>query len=115
MMPVSKASEPSLRRSLRWIVPAFGILGVATLLPASWTTALSQTQSTGPGAPQDARATPKVTFTYAPGVFIEVDLPAALFEGIPQGQELRAIFNPAPVPPNQAAEGSLGGGNVVPV
>jgi hypothetical protein len=114
-MAVSERSEPPVRRGFWWIVTASGILGAVALLPGSWSTALSQSQATVPGAPQDVAAAPTVTFTYSPGVFIEVDLPAALFEGVPQGQELRVIFNPAPVPPNQAAEGSLGGGNVVPL
>lgn len=104
-----------MRRSLRWIIPALGILGVAALLPASWTTALSQSQTTVPGPPQNVPASSRVTFTFTPGCRFEMDLPAELLEGIPQGQQLRAIFNPAPVPPNQAAEGSLGGGNVVPL
>jgi hypothetical protein len=61
------------------------------------------------------QATPKVIFTYTQGCLLEIDLPNELIEGIPQGQQLRAVFSPAPVPPNQAAEGSLGGGNVVPL
>jgi hypothetical protein len=114
-MPVNESTEPSLRRGLRWMIPALGLLGVSTLLPASWTTALSQSQSTVPGAPQNVQGAAKVTFTYAPGVQIELDLPNSLIEGVPPGQQIRVIFNPAPVPPNQAAAGSLGGGNVIPL
>jgi hypothetical protein len=114
-MPLSESTEPSLRRGFRWVIPALGILGVVALLPASWTTALSQSQSTVPGVPQNVQGAPTVKFTYAPGCVIEVDLPNNLIEGVPQGQQIRVLFNPAPVPPNQAAAGSLGGGNVIPL
>ena len=114
-MPASERSEPSLRRSLRLILPGLGVLGALALLPGAWTTALSQNQGTVPGVPQDVQGAPTVTFTYAPGCLIVVDLPNDLLEGVPQGQQIRVIFNPAPVPPNQAAAGSLGGGNVIPL
>ena len=114
-MPASERSEPSFRRSLRLILPGLGVLGALALLPGAWTTALSQNQGTVPGVPQDVQGAPTVTFTYAPGCLIVVDLPNDLLEGVPQGQQIRVIFNPAPVPPNQAAAGSLGGGNVIPL
>ncbi len=114
-MPVGESSEPSLRRSLRWIIPGLGILGALTLLPGSWSTALSQSQSTVPPVPQNLPAAAAVTFTFAPGCLFVLDISNELIEGAPNGKQLRVIFDPAPVPPNQAAAGSLGGGNVVPL
>jgi hypothetical protein len=115
IMPVCVRSEPSLRRSLRWVIPGIALVGAVTLLPAAWTTAQTQTQGTVPRGAENVPGAPTVTFTYAPGCLIVVDLPNTLIEGLPSGQQIRVIFNPAPVPPNQAAAGSLGGGNVIPI
>jgi hypothetical protein len=114
-MPVSERSEPSLRRTVRWIIPGLGILGALTLLPGSWMTALSQSQSTVPPLPQNLPAAAAVTFTFQPGCLFVVNISKNLMEGPPNGKELRVIFDPAPVPPNQAAAGSLGGGNIRPL